>query len=60
MTYANPHEAARAPAHPIYPMLAPLPVILFLATLVCDLVYAMSGEASWAQTASGLLGALPT
>lgn len=57
MTHTNPRSTARVAGHPIHPMLIPFPIVLFLATLVCDLVYVANGEPGWARAAMWLLGA---
>src|SRR3954469_20549630 len=55
---------ANAPRHPIHPMLVPIPIGLWLFSLVCDLVYAFgSGGDVWRTVAfynmvAGVIGAL--
>jgi uncharacterized membrane protein len=49
--------------HPIHPMLVPIPIGLWIFSLVCDLVYAANGDAQWQTTAfftlgGGIVGAL--
>ena len=49
--------------HPVHPMLVTLPIGLWVFSLVCDLVYISTGDASWATTAyltlgGGIVGAL--
>jgi uncharacterized membrane protein len=50
--------------HPIHPMLVPLPIGLWVFSLVCDVVYAMGwGGPAWSVTAlytmlGGIVGAL--
>lgn len=49
--------------HPIHPMLVPLPIGLWIFSLVCDLVYVANGDAAWQTTAfytlgGGIVGAL--
>ena len=49
--------------HPIHPMLVPIPIGLWLFSLVCDLVYRFSGGAEWQTVAfytmaGGVVGAL--
>ncbi len=54
--------------HPIHPMLVPLPIGLWIFSLVSDVVYAQSGDVVWDQMAfytmaggvvGGLIAALP-
>ena len=54
---ANPHPTASIAGHPIHPMLIPFPIAFFVAVLVCDIGYAMTGVPSWATDAIWLLGA---
>jgi uncharacterized membrane protein len=42
--------------HPIHPMLVPLPIGLFVAALICDIVYVADGSPGWAFAARWLLG----
>ena len=49
--------------HPIHPMLVTLPIGLWIFSLVCDLVFASTGDAQWSTTAyltlgGGIIGAL--
>ena len=49
--------------HPIHPMLVALPIGLWIFALVCDVVRAAGGSATWATvamycTAAGIVGAL--
>ena len=50
--------------HPIHPMLVPIPIGLWIFSLVCDLIHAGgSGKAAWATVAlytmgGGIVGAL--
>ena len=37
--------------HPIHPMLVPFPIALLIATLACDLIFASTGNAFWADAA---------
>lgn len=53
----NPRSTASIAGHPIHPMLIPFPVAFFVATLVCDLVFWRSGNATVATSATWLLGA---
>jgi uncharacterized membrane protein len=49
--------------HPIHPMLVTIPIGLWIFSLVCDLVFASTGDAVWHTTAyltlgGGIVGAL--
>lgn len=49
--------------HPIHPMLVPIPIGLWIFSLVCDFVYAATGDMAWQTTAyltlgGGIVGAL--
>jgi uncharacterized membrane protein len=49
--------------HPVHPMLVTLPIGLWVFSLVCDVVFATTGEVEWRTTAyltlgGGLVGAL--
>ena len=49
--------------HPLHPLLVPIPIALFLAALVSDIVYVADGSDGWAVAsrwllAGGLAGAL--
>jgi uncharacterized membrane protein len=49
--------------HPIHPMLVTLPIGLWVFSLVCDLVFAATGDLAWQTTAyltlgGGIIGAL--
>jgi uncharacterized membrane protein len=54
---ANPRSTASIAGHPIHPMLIPFPIAFFVATLVCDVVYWQSANATSAIAATWLLGA---
>jgi len=54
---SNPHSTAQLAGHPIHPMLVPFPIAFFTATLVCDLVYRHTLDASWFVATQYLLGA---
>ena len=54
---------ARIAGHPIHPMLIPIPIGLFVATLVCDVAYQATAnvfwyDVAWWTMAGGVLGAL--
>lgn len=53
----NPVSSANFMGHPIHPMLIPFPIVLFVATFVCDLVFWQTGDSGWAIAAMWLLGA---
>ena len=42
--------------HPIHPMVVPIPIALFLAALVTDIVYVCDGSHGWAVASRWLLG----
>jgi uncharacterized membrane protein len=49
--------------HPIHPMLVPLPIGLWIFSLVCDLIRFMDGDAIWSTVAlyalaGGIIGAV--
>lgn len=50
-------ETAKAAARSIDPMLVPLPVAFFVASLGCDLLFWTYGETSWIAATRWLLGA---
>jgi uncharacterized membrane protein len=54
---ANPRSTFSIAGHPIHPMLIPFPIAFFFATLLCDIAFWRSGNASWATASSWLLGA---
>jgi uncharacterized membrane protein len=39
---------ARIKGHPLHPLLVPLPIGFFVATLLCDIAFWWSGDALWA------------
>jgi uncharacterized membrane protein len=53
----NPHSTASIAGHPIHPMLIPFPIAFFVATFVCDIVFASKGNPSWFDATLWLLGA---
>jgi uncharacterized membrane protein len=57
MARLNPKSTASVAGHPIHPMLIPFPIAFFIATLVCDIVYASTGNAGWTAASLWLLGA---
>lgn len=52
----NPRSTASIAGHPIHPMLIPFPIALFVATLVCDIVFVSNGNPDWANAAEWLVG----
>lgn len=56
MATRNPVSSANLGGHPIHPMLIPFPIVLFLATLFCDVAYWLTGQAGWTTAAIWLLG----
>jgi uncharacterized membrane protein len=53
----HPQTTARIAGHPIHPMLVPLPIGCWVATLICDLVFWRTASEGWAVAAMWLLGA---
>ena len=53
----NPQSTASIAGHPIHPMLIPFPIVFFVSTFVCDLVFWQTGYPIWATAALWLLGA---
>lgn len=53
----NPVSTAKLFGHPLHPILVTLPIGLFAATLLFDLIYWGSGMEMWATAALWLLGA---
>ena len=56
-TGGRPRSTAKIGDHPIHPMLIPFPIAFFVATLLCDIAYARSGNGDWATASMWLLGA---
>jgi len=53
----------RVGKHPVHPMLVPLPIGLWIFSLITDIIYRVSGNAVWADVAyysmaGGIIGAL--
>ena len=42
--------------HPIHPLVVPIPIALFVAALVTDVVYICDGSQGWAEASRWLLG----
>lgn len=53
----HPKTTARIAGHPVHPMLVPLPIGCWVATLICDLVFWRTASEGWAVAAMWLLGA---
>jgi|SRR6185312_15381327 len=53
----NPQSTAQIAGHPIHPMLIPFPIVFFVSTLLCDLVFLSTGNPDWARATLWLLGA---
>lgn len=53
----HPQSTASILGHPIHPMLVPLPITFFLATLATDLMFLADGSEGWAVASRWLLGA---
>lgn len=52
----NPHSTAKIGTHPIHPMLVPFPIVLFIGTLVADIVFLNNHDPGWATASRYLLG----
>jgi uncharacterized membrane protein len=53
---ANPKSTASIAGHPIHPMLIPFPIVFFVSTFVCDLIYWRTGNPGWVTASLWLLG----
>lgn len=53
----NPHSTASVAGHPIHPMLIGFPIAFFVATLACDIAFAITRQAGWFGPTLWLLGA---
>lgn len=42
--------------HPLHPMVVPIPIALFVAALITDLLFVVDGSAGWAEASRWLLG----
>ena len=56
MDHDHPRSTARIAGHPIHPMTVMFPVVLFIATLLCDILFATTGELFWATLGLLTLG----
>jgi uncharacterized membrane protein len=54
-THEHPHSTAKIGTHPIHPMLIPFPIVCFILTFVCDILYAR-GNTAVATSTIWLLG----
>jgi uncharacterized membrane protein len=55
MLSSNPRSTASIAGHPIHAMLAPIPIVCFVGTLLSDLVYWQSTAMQWANMSAWLL-----
>ena len=54
--HSHPHSTAKIGGHPIHPMLVQFPIVLFIGTLVTDIVFVSNGNPMWAIASRYLLG----
>ncbi len=52
---SHPHSTAKIADHPIHPMLIPFPIVCFILTLVCDVLYARGQDPTLATASKWLL-----
>jgi uncharacterized membrane protein len=50
-----PYSTARIGAHPIHPMLVPIPIACFIAVLLTDLMYWKTAKMQWADFSTWLI-----
>ena len=50
----HPHSTAKIGGHPIHPMLIPFPIVCFILTFVCDILYTQ-GHTELAEPSTWLL-----
>ena len=55
MLNANPRSTLTLGGRPLYAMLLPIPVVLFMATLVTDIVYWQTAAMQWANMSAWML-----
>lgn len=55
-SHGHPHSTARIGSHPIHPMLVSFPIVLFIGTLVTDIVFLSTSNPMWAIASRYLLG----
>lgn len=53
--HTHPKSTAKIGSHPIHPMLVPFPIVCFILTFVCDVLY-IRGHADLAAASQWLLG----
>jgi uncharacterized membrane protein len=49
------YSTARIGAHPIHPILVPIPIDFFAGTLLTDLMYVWTAEVLWADFSAWLV-----
>jgi len=54
--HGHPHSTAQIGGHPIHPMLVSFPIVLFIGTLVTDIVFLSTSNPMWAIASRYLLG----
>lgn len=54
--HGHPHSTAKIGGHPIHPMLVSFPIVLFIGTLVTDIVFVSTSNPMWAIASRYLLG----
>lgn len=55
-THGHPRSTARIGDHPIHPMLVSFPIVLFIGTLVTDIIFVSTDNVMWAIASRYLLG----
>lgn len=53
--HGHPHSTAKIGTHPIHPMLVPFPIVCFILTFICDILYTR-GHPELAAASNWLLG----
>jgi uncharacterized membrane protein len=48
MNTANPRSTAKIAGHPVHPMLVMFPIVFFIGSWACDLLFWNSGDLTWA------------
>jgi|SRR6185437_6034789 len=56
LAHGHPHSTARIGDHPIHPMLVSFPIVLFIGTLVTDIIFLSTDNVMWAIASRYLLG----
>jgi uncharacterized membrane protein len=59
----HPHSTAKIATHPIHPMLVPFPIVCFILTFVCDILYTqghteLATASNWLLIIGLVMGAL--